>query len=106
MHLDGSRHFFSISYLRRFIDIMALYKMNKLHLHLTDDQGWRIEIKKYPKLTEEGAWRIFDKNDTACMKRAKDNPDFAIDTAHIIHRDGKTLYGGFYTQDEMKALVA
>lgn len=106
MHLDVSRHFFSIDYLKKLIDVMALYKMNKLHLHLTDDQGWRIEIKKYPKLTEEGAWRSFDKNDTACMKRAKDNPDFEIDKSHIIYRDGKTLYGGFYTQLQMKALVA
>ncbi|MFB9841702.1 family 20 glycosylhydrolase [Mucilaginibacter ginsenosidivorans] len=105
MHLDVSRHFFSMSYLKKFIDIMALYKMNKLHLHLTDDQGWRIEIKKYPKLTEQGAWRTFDKNDSACMKRSKDNPDFAIDTEHIIHKDGKTLYGGFYTQQQMKGLV-
>ncbi len=106
MHLDVSRHFFSIDYLKTFLDRMALYKMNKLHLHLTDDEGWRIEIKKYPKLTEQGAWRVFDKNDSACMKRAKDNPDFAIDKEHIIQRDGKTLYGGFYTQTEMKALVA
>ncbi|HVW98233.1 MAG TPA: family 20 glycosylhydrolase [Mucilaginibacter sp.] len=106
MHLDVSRHFFSMSYLRKLIDRMALYKLNRLHLHLTDDQGWRIEIKKYPKLTEEGAWRSFNNQDSACMKRAADNPDFAIDTAHIIHRDGKTLYGGFYTQEEMKALVA
>lgn len=106
MHLDVSRHFFSIGYLRKFIDRMALYKMNKLHLHLTDDQGWRIEIKKYPKLTEEGAWRTFDKNDTACMKRAGENPDFAIDKEHIITRNGKTLYGGFYTQQQMKELVA
>jgi hexosaminidase len=106
MHLDVSRHFFSIAYLKKFINVMALYRMNKLHLHLTDDQGWRIEIKKYPKLTEEGAWRTFDKNDSACMAKAKDNPDFEIDKQHIIHRDGKTLYGGFYTQEQMKGLVA
>ncbi|ASU33088.1 family 20 glycosylhydrolase [Mucilaginibacter xinganensis] len=106
MHLDVSRHFFAISYLKKFIDRMALYKMNKLHLHLTDDQGWRIEIKKYPKLTEEGAWRTFNNQDSACMKRAVDNPDFTIDKEHIIQRDGKTLYGGFYTQDEMKSVVA
>ncbi|MFI5136283.1 MAG: family 20 glycosylhydrolase [Sphingobacteriales bacterium] len=106
MHLDVSRHFFSIAYLRKFIDVMALYKMNKFHLHLTDDQGWRIEIKKYPKLTEEGAWRTFNSMDSTCMKRAKDNPDFAIDPQHIIHKNGKTLYGGFYTQQQMKALVA
>jgi hexosaminidase len=85
---------------------MALYKMNKLHLHLTDDQGWRIEIKKYPKLTEQGAWRTFNNQDSACMKRAVDNPDFTIDKEHIIQRDGKTLYGGFYTQEEMKGVVA
>jgi len=85
---------------------MALYKMNKLHLHLTDDQGWRIEIKKYPKLTEEGAWRTLNNQDSACMKKAADNPDFNIDEQHIIHKNGKTLYGGFYTQAEMKALVA
>src|SRR6202012_3130186 len=106
MHLDVWRHFFSIAYLKKFINVMSLYKMNKLHLHLTDDQGWRIEIKKYPKLTEEGAWRTFDKNDSACMKRAKDNPDFEIDPSHIIHKDGKTLYGGFYTQAQMKGIVA
>jgi hexosaminidase len=106
MHLDVSRHFFSVSYLRKFIDRMALYKMNKLHLHLTDDQGWRIEIKKYPKLTEEGAWRTFNNQDSSCMKRSKDNPDFIIDKEHIIQRDGKTLYGGFYTQQEMKGVVA
>ncbi|RFZ83034.1 beta-hexosaminidase [Mucilaginibacter terrenus] len=106
MHLDVSRHFFSINYLRKFIDVMALYKMNKFHLHLTDDQGWRVEIKKYPKLTSEGAWRTFNNQDSACMKLAKDNPDFAIDPKHIIHKNGKTLYGGFYTQQQLKDLVA
>lgn len=106
MHLDVSRHFFSLDYLRKFIDLLALYKFNKLHLHLTDDQGWRIEIKKYPKLTEEGAWREFNNQDSACMVKAKDNPDFVIDPKHIIHKNGKTLYGGFYTQDEMKSIVA
>ena len=106
MHLDVARHFFSISYLKKFIDLLALYKMNTLHLHLTDDQGWRIEIKKYPKLTQEGAWRTFNNQDSSCMGRAKDNPDFIIDRSHIIQRDGKTLYGGFYTQVQMKQLVA
>jgi hexosaminidase len=105
MHLDVSRHFFSVAYLEKFIDRMALYKLNRLHLHLTDDQGWRIQIKKYPELTEKGAWRTFDSNDSACMKLAKENPDFEIDSFHIIHRDGKTLYGGFYTQDEMRDII-
>jgi len=106
MHLDVSRHFFSIGYLKKFLDVMALYKFNRFHLHLTDDQGWRVEIKKYPRLTEYGAWRTFNNQDSACMKRAAENPDFNIDPAHIIQKDGKTLYGGFYTQTELKALVA
>jgi hexosaminidase len=105
IHLDVARHFFSISYLEKLIDRMALYKLNKLHLHLTDDQGWRIEIKKYPALTAQGAWRTFDKNDSACMRQQKDNPDMAIDPKHTVQRKGKTLYGGFYTQQQMKALV-
>ena len=106
MHLDVSRHFFSIGYLHKYVDLLALYKFNKFHLHLTDDQGWRVEIKKYPKLTENGAWRTFNNQDTACMKRAVDNPDFEIDKTHIIQKDGKTLYGGFYTQAQLKELVA
>nr|WP_294941306.1 family 20 glycosylhydrolase [uncultured Mucilaginibacter sp.] len=106
MHLDVSRHFFSIAYLHKFIDIMSLYKFNKFHLHLTDDQGWRVEIKKYPKLTENGAWRTFNNQDSACIKRAADNPDFEIDKTHIIQKNGKTLYGGFYTQAQLKELVA
>jgi hexosaminidase len=106
MHLDVSRHFFSVSYLKKFIDLLALYKMNKLHLHLTDDQGWRIEIKKYPLLTEQGAWREFNNQDSICMEKAKSNPDMAIDKSHIIHRNGKTLYGGFYTQVQLKDVIA
>jgi len=106
MHLDVSRHFFSVSYLKKFINVLALYKMNKLHLHLTDDQGWRIEIKRYPKLTEMGAWRTFNNQDSVCMQRAKENPDFIIDPQHIVQRDGKTMYGGFYTQQQMKDIVA
>lgn len=106
LHIDVSRHFFSMEYLKKLIDLMALYKMNKFHLHLTDDQGWRVEIKKYPKLTEEGAWRQFNRQDSVCMQRSKDNPDFIIDPKHIIQKDGKTLYGGFYTQAELRSLVA
>jgi hexosaminidase len=74
--LDCSRHFLPLDSLKRAIELMALHKMNVLHLHLTDDQGWRLEIKKYPLLTTKGAWR------------------------------GKPAYGGFYTQEEMKDLVA
>ena len=55
--LDVSRHFFNKSEVETFLDAMAMHKMNVFHWHLTDDHGWRIEIKKYPKLTEVGAWR-------------------------------------------------
>lgn len=105
IHLDVSRHFFAISYIEKLIDAMAFYKLNKLHLHLTDDQGWRVEIKKYPQLTEQGAWRTFDKNDSFCISKQNENPDMAIEPKHIIQRDGKTLYGGFYTQQQLKDLV-
>lgn len=57
MHLDCSRHFFSVEEVKKYLDVMALYKLNRFHWHLTDDQGWRAEIKKYPKLTEVGAFR-------------------------------------------------
>lgn len=107
MMLDVSRHFFSIQYLEKYVDLMALYKLNKFHIHLTDDQGWRIEIKKYPRLTSESAWRTYDRNDSACMKKVVEtgNTDFNLDQEHIIHKDGKTLYGGFYTQEEMKKFI-
>jgi len=57
MHLDVSRHFFSIKFIKRYIDLLALHKLNVFHWHLTDDNGWRIEIKKYPELTEVCGWR-------------------------------------------------
>ena len=75
--IDVCRHFFTIDELKHQIDVLSLYKINNLHLHLTEDQGWRVEIKKYPKLTEVGAWR---------------------DT-----ENGR--YGGFYTQEQLKDLV-
>jgi len=103
--VDVSRHFFSIDYLKKQIDRMALFKMNKLHLHLTDDQGWRIEIKKYPELTMQGAWRTFNNQDSLCMKMVKENPDFKIDQRYIINKDGKQLYGGYYTQEQIRDLV-
>ncbi|QHL89345.1 family 20 glycosylhydrolase [Nibribacter ruber] len=105
MHLDVSRHFFTTAYLKKYIDVLALYKFNKLHLHFTDDQGWRLEIKKYPKLTEQGAWRTFNNQDSAVIKMSKGNPDLALDPRHILQKDGKTLYGGFYTQAEMREII-
>lgn len=105
MHLDVSRHFFSLDYLRTYIDRLALYKFNTFHLHLTDDQGWRIEIKKYPKLTSEGAWRTFNNQDSVVMKRAKSEPDFELPRQFIRQRGGKTEYGGYYTQAQLRELI-
>lgn len=104
--LDVSRHFFSIDYLKRHIDRLAFYKINKFHFHLTDDQGWRIEIKRYPALTAKGAYRTFNNQDSVCMQLAKENPDFEIDPRFIKIKDGKQIYGGYYTQQELKELVA
>ena len=77
MHLDVCRHFMPKEFVLQFIDLLALHKLNTFHWHLTDDQGWRIEIKKYPKLTQYGAWRTFNNQDSACMRKAADNPDAA-----------------------------
>lgn len=78
MHLDVSRHFMPVDFIKRYIDLLAYHKFNVFHWHLTDDQGWRIEIKRYPKLTRIGAWR-----DTLAGR-----------------------YGGFYTQAEIRDVVA
>jgi hexosaminidase len=56
-HLDVARHYLPVEFLRRYVDLLALHKLNVFHLHLTDDQGWRMEIRRYPRLTEVGAWR-------------------------------------------------
>ena len=89
MHLDVSRHFFSKEFVKKYIDYLAMYKMNTFHWHLTDDQGWRIEIKKYPKLTKIGAWR---------------------NGSMVGHYTNNTYdnvqYGGFYTQKDIKEVVA
>jgi hexosaminidase len=91
MHLDVCRHFFSVDFIKQFIDQLALYKINNFHWHLTDDQGWRIEIKKYPKLQSVAAWR-----DQTMIGHKKELP-------HQF--DGKR-YGGFYTTEEVKAVIA
>ncbi len=87
MHLDVGRHLFPVSFIKKYIDYLAMHKLNVFHWHLTEDQGWRIEIKKYPRLTEIGAWR----KGTQIRKTDKD--------------DG-LRYGGFYTQDEIRDIVA
>lgn len=98
--LDVSRHFLPKAFVLKFLDLLALHKMNTLQLHLTDDQGWRIEIRKYPKLTEIGSVR-----DRTLIGRAlKDpaDPDFDPSTEEF---DG-VRYGGFYTQDDAREIVA
>ncbi len=89
--LDPARHFLPKESVMKMMDVMALHKMNRLHLHLTDDQGWRIEIKKYPKLTEIGAWRA----ETLSGHLG----------ASVQEYDGKP-HGGFYTQQDLRDLVA
>ncbi|MCI5619254.1 MAG: beta-N-acetylhexosaminidase [Rikenellaceae bacterium] len=88
MHLDCSRHFFSIDEIKKYLDVMAMYKLNRFHWHLTDDQGWRIEIKQYPELTIEGAFR----------------------SGTMIGRDFNSndgiRYGGYYTQEQVKDIIA
>ncbi|CCH01114.1 Beta-N-acetylhexosaminidase [Fibrella aestuarina BUZ 2] len=89
--LDVSRHFMPASFIKKFIDVMAMQKMNTFHWHLTDDQGWRIEIKKYPKLTQVGSQR----SETLIGHYAENYPQ---------QYDGKP-YGGFYTQEQIKDVV-
>ena len=92
MHLDVSRHFFSTDMVKEYIELLAYYKMNTFHWHLVDDQGWRIEIKKFPKLTEIGAWRV-DQNDKVWSYRPQ-------------AKEGEAAtYGGFYTQEEIKEVI-
>ncbi len=90
--LDVSRHFFTVDEIKSYLDKMSAYKFNVFHWHLTDDQGWRIEIKSYPKLTEVGAWRV-ERNGTFGEGRA-------------APKEGeKATYGGFYSQEQIKDIV-
>lgn len=85
--LDVSRHFYSADFIKKYIDVLALFNMNVFHWHLTDDQGWRIEIKKYPNLTKIGSQR----SETAIDRHSEEYDN--------------TPYGGFYTQDEIKEVI-
>lgn len=107
LELDVSRHFFTKQEVMDMLDVMAFYKLNKLHWHLTDDQGWRIEIKKYPKLTENGAWRKYNNQDSICINAAKttDNADMLVPKDRYKVVKGDTLYGGFYTQKDIREIV-
>jgi hexosaminidase len=89
MHLDVGRHFFGTDFIKKYLDLMAMHKFNRFHWHLTEDQGWRIEIKKYPKLTEVGAYREGTLID---IKNGEE------------HYDGQR-YGGFYTQEQIQEIV-
>ena len=100
-HIDVVRHMFTVDYLKKVIDCLSFYKINKLHLHLTDDQGWRIEVKKYPLLTQEGSWRDFDEYDKRCVELSQQDYNYEIDPRFV--RNG-SQYGGHYTQEEMKGL--
>jgi hexosaminidase len=90
--LDVSRHFFTPAEVKQVLDLMALYKLNTFHWHLVDDQGWRIQIKKYPRLTEVGAWR--------------DGIGFGLDPKSSTAYANGDRYGGFYTQDDIREIVA
>ena len=95
MHLDCSRHFFTVPEIKDYIDQLARYKMNVFHWHLVDDGGWRMEVKKYPKLTSVGAWRT----DQSPEIWNYGNLEFPGPTS------GKKLYGGFYTQRQIRDIV-
>jgi hexosaminidase len=90
MHLDVCRHIFPIEFIKKYIDLLAIHKLNRFHWHLTDDQGWRIEIKKYPRLQEVAAWR-----DGTWVGHYSDTVGY-----------DNIRYGGYYTQDEIKEVIA
>jgi len=91
-HLDTGRHFMPKEFVKKYIDLIALHKLNTFHWHLTEDQGWRLEIKQYPKLTDVGAWR----KETIVGRNRRDAP---------AQYDGKR-HGGFYTQEDAREIVA
>jgi hexosaminidase len=93
MHLDVCRHFFSPEMVKEYIDLLSEYKFNTFHWHLTDDQGWRLEIKKYPKLTSVGAWRA-------------DRRGIPWSESQPTQPGEPTTYGGYYTQDQVRDIVA
>jgi hexosaminidase len=91
-HLDVARHFMPKEFVKKYIDLLALHKLNVFHWHLTDDQGWRIEIKKYPRLTSVGAWRK-----ETLVGHSTDDP--------AAERYDGLRHGGFYTQDDVREIV-
>lgn len=92
MHLDVSRHFFDIDFIKTYIDMIALHKMNVFHWHLTDDNGWRIEIDRYPLLAERSAWRV-DRTNEPWKEQSP------------VNDKEKATYGGYYTKEEIREVV-
>ena len=93
LHLDVARHFMPKSFIKKLVDLLALHKLNTFHWHLTEDQGWRIEIERYPRLTEVGAWR--PETLVGHHRQSIENPVY----------DGKP-HGGYYTQQDVREIVA
>jgi len=92
MHLDASWHFIDKEFIKKYLDVLALHKMNVFHWHLTDDQGWRIEIDGYPELTKIGAWR-----------KDEINGDWKYEIDMKFNSNNK--YGGFYTKDDITEII-
>lgn len=111
MHLDVSRHFFDVATVKKYIDYLALHKMNYFHWHLTDDHGWRIEIKKYPKLTEVGAWRngsivgLWPGKGNENIKYQVLPNEVKITPVNAVIKTDGIKHGGYYTQEEIKDVI-
>ncbi|TCD17072.1 beta-N-acetylhexosaminidase [Pedobacter psychrodurus] len=111
MHLDVSRHFFDVAFVKQYIDYLALHKMNYFHWHLTDDHGWRIEIKKYPKLTEIGAWRngsiigLWPGQGNEHIKYQVLPTEVKIMPKDAVIKTDGIRHGGYYTQEQIKDVV-
>lgn len=106
--LDPVRHFYSVEETKRLINLMALYKYSKFHWHLTDGQGWRIEIKAYPELAKQGGFREHDGCiDTPLLERAKNENDVTLEIPSRYYKEinGEKKYGGYYTQEQIRDVV-
>lgn len=93
MHLDVSRHFFSVAFIRHYLDMLAAFKINTFHWHLTDSHGWRLEIRQYPRLCTVGAWRA-------------DRTGIPMTIAEATKPGEPATYGGYYTQEQVREIVA
>ena len=109
-HLDVSRHFYTVDTVKRYIDFMAMHKMNIFHWHLTDHQGWRVQIDSWPKLTSVGAWRRITDMNTLRAKSFDETVEQAkarlIKEGRYKDIDGVGYFGGFYTKKDMKDIIA